>query len=88
MLQFEIYCALCSGKNNVNGVEGRRNFIDLSDILERTQIRQTRSIFHNRSTHLAHESIQEHLPHLVAICVPLWSVYFPERMELLNSYEE
>lgn len=70
MFQFEIYCALSSGKNDVNDVAGGRDFVYLSDILEHKKIRYASKVYH-RSTHLAHKNIQEHLSNLVAIGVPL-----------------
>jgi hypothetical protein len=82
MFEFEVNGALSRRQRDFLDLFLPRNLVDLSDVLSRGFSPSDNQLLIN--THLTNEAIQERLPNLMAMCVPIQAMSFTERVELLH----
>ena len=85
MLELKIDCALSCWQGDLFNLFLPRNLINLGDILVDGLVQEppkaAKKVF---NTHLADKAVQERLPKLMAVRVPIQAVRFAERVELFN----
>lgn len=86
VLKFKINGALGSRKCNLLYLLFPRDLVNLGDVLADDLVHRGRMVVLTY-THLTDEAVQKFLPQLVTMCVPIQTVGFTERVELLDSYQ-
>jgi hypothetical protein len=82
MFEFKVNGALSSRQRNFFNLFLPRNLVNLSDVLIDDSV--LRGYQRAINIYLTDEAIQELLPKLMSVCVPIQAVRFTERVELLD----
>src|SRR5712675_2210095 len=85
MLEFKIDGAFSGRQRDLLYLLFPRNLVNLGDVLVQDSVESCQQVV---NTHLTDKAVQELLPKLMAVRVPIQAMRFAERVELLDRLEE